>query len=419
MKNLLYSLLRKSEQYFKTDMVYIAKGGFWLTFGQVIASGSSFLLVILFANFAPKETYGTYKYILTIASIVALPSLMGINTALTQAVARGYEGTIKPALRTRISWGTLGALASLLLAGYYHFIEHDPILTASMLVVAIFTPFFDSLTVYESILTGRKDFKRLTNYFLITQTVAAIIMGVTIFVTDNILAIILAYFLPWTIGRIGGLLVTLRTQRPNDMIDPGTIPYGKHLSLMGVLGTVAGYADRLLVFHFLGAVEMAIYSIALAGPDNMGAVLKGANTLALPKLSDAKTEDIKKTVLSKSLRFSAVIAVGVGLYIIAAPFLFAILFPKYMEAVIYSQLFAISLIATSSAVPLSALQAKKAQKELYFLNTWIAILSVVILFVFMYLGGLLGLIIARIVNRFMGLFTALALVRRMPDETPS
>ena len=69
-KEKIYNLLRWSEKYTKTDMVYLAHGGFWLSFGQIISSLSSFLLAIAFANLLPKETYGNYKYILSIASIL-------------------------------------------------------------------------------------------------------------------------------------------------------------------------------------------------------------------------------------------------------------------------------------------------------------------------------------------------------------
>ncbi len=58
------NFLRWSEKYIKTDMIYLVKGGFWLTLGQIISSVSSLLLVIAFANLLPKETYGIYKYFL-------------------------------------------------------------------------------------------------------------------------------------------------------------------------------------------------------------------------------------------------------------------------------------------------------------------------------------------------------------------
>ena len=116
-----YKLLRLSEKYTKTDMVYLTKGTFWLTLGQIISSASSFILAIAFANLLPKETYGVYKYILSIVSILNISTLSGINTAITQAVARKYEGSVIPAIKMKIYWGLFGSLASLILAGYYYF----------------------------------------------------------------------------------------------------------------------------------------------------------------------------------------------------------------------------------------------------------------------------------------------------------
>ena len=64
-KEKIYKLLRKSEKWTHTDMIYLAKGGFWLTLGQIISSVSSFALAVAFANFLPKEVYGNYKYIIS------------------------------------------------------------------------------------------------------------------------------------------------------------------------------------------------------------------------------------------------------------------------------------------------------------------------------------------------------------------
>jgi len=117
----LYNLLRWSQKYTKTDMVYLAKGGSWLTLGQIVSTIASFLSAIAFANLLPRETYGQYKYILSITSILAIPTLAGINTAVIRAIARGYEGSFIPALKTKIKWGLLGGITSIGLAGYYYF----------------------------------------------------------------------------------------------------------------------------------------------------------------------------------------------------------------------------------------------------------------------------------------------------------
>src|SRR3989338_1976898 len=135
----LYRFLRWSERYTKTDMVYLASGGFWLTLGQIISSAATFGLAIAFANLLPKETYGTYKFILSIAGILSVLTLPGMMTALTQAVARGFEGSVIPALKLRVRWGMLAGLGNLVVATYYYF-NGNTKLTISFLIVAAFLP---------------------------------------------------------------------------------------------------------------------------------------------------------------------------------------------------------------------------------------------------------------------------------------
>ena len=120
-KQKLYNLLRRSEKYTKTDMVYLFKGGSWLTLGNIISSVSALLLTIAFANLITKETFGSYKYILSFVGILSIPTLFGMGTAVVRAVARGHEGSLISALKMKIRWGFWGSLIGILLSGYYYF----------------------------------------------------------------------------------------------------------------------------------------------------------------------------------------------------------------------------------------------------------------------------------------------------------
>ena len=64
MRNILYKWLRRSEQVTKTDMFYLAGGGYWLGLSQVIQLIASFVLALVFARVLPKEIYGNYQYII-------------------------------------------------------------------------------------------------------------------------------------------------------------------------------------------------------------------------------------------------------------------------------------------------------------------------------------------------------------------
>jgi len=409
-KSKIYNLLRWSQKYTKTDMVYLAEGGFWLTFGQIISTIASFLLAIAFANLLSKETYGIYKYILSLTGLLAIPTLSGINTAVIQAVARGYEGSLIPALKTKVKWGLWGGLTSIILAGYYYF-QGDTTLTLCFLIAAIFLPFMDSLVVYSSLLNGRKLFKISTKYDIITQVIAVAAMMVTLFLTNNIFLIIFVYFIPHTLLRFIFLKITLKKFRPNKKEDSKTISYGKHLSLMGVFDAIASQIDKILIFHYLGAIELAIYAFAVVPIDQIKGLFKNIHLLALPKFSQRTTEEIKKTIFKKILKLGLTIFIIVIIYIFIAPFVFKIFFPQYLKSVSYSQIYAISLIAITVMLPIAALQSKSAKKELYQLNIYSSIIQIIVLLLFIYFYGLWGAIIARVLARFISLGIAFSLFK--------
>ncbi|MFA6254127.1 MAG: oligosaccharide flippase family protein [Candidatus Paceibacterota bacterium] len=399
LKNQFYRFLRWSERYVKTDMVYLTKGGFWLSAAQFISSLSSFILSIAFANLLPAEILGNYRYILSVVGILSVTNLGGLNTSVTQAVARGYDGSLKEALQTRIKWGTLGALIALIFSLYYYLQGNWPLATA-MLIGAIFLPLMDPYGLYDSYLQGKKRFDLSSRYFSISSITSALVMIITLFLTKDLIFIMLAYFLPWTILRIGFWFWATRQFKLNDKVDPETISYGWHLSAMGVIGTIALYLDRLVVFHLFGAIELAVYSIAIAPAEQIKNSLKNLGTLALPKFSEKDPTTVQREIWQKTFKLVALIGLIVLVYILAAPFLFKLFFPKYLAAIAYSQVYALSIIATASILPYTLLQSTSNKKAMYRYNIWASIVQIVGILILGSLFGLWGVVWARVVTRF-------------------
>ncbi|MBU1246924.1 oligosaccharide flippase family protein [Patescibacteria group bacterium] len=399
----IYKLLRWSEAHTKTDMVYLAKGGFWLTLGQIISSASTFLLAIAFANLLPKETYGSYKYILSIASILAIPTLSGMNTAITQAVSRGYEGSLIPALKTKIRWGLFGALASLMLAGYYYF-NNNTTLTISFLIISVFLPFMDSFSVYGSLLVGKKQFKISTKYQIISQITAITILIITLCFTQNLFFVLLAYFIPWTFLRFIFLKITLKKFRPNSQQDPQTIPYGKHLSLIGILGAVATHIDKILLFHYLGVAELAIYAFAIAPIEQIKGLFKNLPALALPKLARRSFHEIDSILYKRLFLLFFIGSCMALMYIFFAPYFFKIFFPKYLDSIFFSQIFGISIMLTAPIALLNAIGNSKLiytpKKMLYEVTIIPQIILIASLLTLVPIFGIIGVIISKILFLF-------------------
>jgi len=392
-KQKIYSLLRKSQKYTKTDMVYLAKGGSWLTLGQIVSTIASFLSAIAFANLLPREIYGAYKYILSIASILAIPTLSGMNDSVIRAIARGYEGSFIPALKTKIKWGLLGGIASIGLAGYYYF-QGNNILTFCFLIAAIFLPFMDPLGLYGSLLQGRRLFDISTKIGITIQVVSITTMITMLFLTNNILLLIFTYFVSRTLLRLIFLKITLKKFKLNKKQDPEMIPFGKHLSLMSAMGTVAGHIDKILLWHFLGAVPLAIYSFATLPITHFQKALKISETLAFPKFASQEKETFKKTLIPKILKFSAILIIPIGLYILLAPYIYKLVFPQYLESIKYSQYYALVLLLFPKRFIGQVLTAQAKTKSIYAITTINILGKIVLLLILLPLYGIWGAIAA-------------------------
>ena len=98
-RNKIYKILRSSEKYLGTDMIYIAKGSSWLFLSQIVLGLISFLTLLIFSYFLPKEVFGTYRYVLSFVSILAIFALPGINTAINRTIARNFHGSFDIGLK--------------------------------------------------------------------------------------------------------------------------------------------------------------------------------------------------------------------------------------------------------------------------------------------------------------------------------
>ena len=410
-KNWLYQFLRKTQKYTGTDNVYLAKHGSWLFLGQIISASAGLLLAIAFANLLDPTTYGNYKYILSIAGILGIFCLPGMGTAITQAVARGLEGDFRKGFNEKIKFGILGSLASISL-GIYYWTQGNTTLPIPLLLIAIFLPLMQASQVYGSLLIGKKLFSYNVRYSCLSHVLSVLSIIITLFATKNLIWLIAVYLTSYTLLNLFFYFFVKTKFQPNTKQDPETIAYGKHLSLIGVISTMANYLDKILIFHYLGAIDLAIYAFAIAPPEQIKGVLKNIPSLALPKFAQKTSEEIKKTIFKKMAKFSLILLPIVGFYILIAPFIYKIFFPQYLNAVFYSQIFAISLIFMPFVyIGTSILQSQKAKKQLYQLNTIAPIIEILLLFLFVYFYGLLGVILAKIISRFIWAVLSLLLIK--------
>lgn len=413
MKKISIIILKKIEKYTRTDMLYLTKGGFWLGIGQIVNLGSIFALSIAFANLVSPEIYGTYKYILAFAAILSIFSLPGLSTALMRAAAKGDESTMAMALKTSIRWSLVGSTIALSASAYY-LMQANYQLATGMGIIALALPFYDTLNIYASYLTGKRNFKRLTFYQITSQTVSVATLLLTLLLTDNVLFIVLAYFMPLIITR-SIIYRLVAPKNVKDQPDKETLRYGKHLSLINVLGVVAAQTDTLLLWQLLGPQKIAIYAFALAIPEQIKGPLRTVSELAFPKFAILEGHSIQNTIKQLYWKLflyaGALLAVSI-LYYFSAPIIFETLFPQYIESVAYSQVFMFASVGLIGTIPLSLLSAQKKLKEQYTFSVVQPILQIIAFIILIPLYGIWGAIIARVVMRVFYVSFTLYLMHR-------
>lgn len=396
-KNKIVKALKWSEKYTKTDMVYLAKGGFWLNANTVITSVFAFALSIAFAKLVPKEIYGTYQFVISISSIIGAFTLTGMNTAITQAVARGFEGTFKKSVKIQIKYGLIPLILGFI--GYlYYLLNQNSFLSISIIIVAIILPLTNALNIWTAFLSGRKDFK---HFFIYNQIINLFyysgMIGV-IFIFPNALLLVLTNFV---LGLIANLIVYKSINKrypPNNQYEEKATEYGKKLSLSNILPMIILNIDNIIIFHLLGPASLAVYTFASNIPDRFISLIRPVSSLALPKFSEKSVEEIKLLLPQKIFRL-ILLSILFGLfYILIAPFIYKIIFSQYLESIFYSQIYIVAvMISTLGSMSITALFATRSSK-IYLFNIINPIFNITTIIVGAYTFGIWGVIFGRIIG---------------------
>jgi len=412
MPPLTTSMKARAERHLKTDVGYLARGGFWLGMSQALSALAGLALVVAFANLLPKETYGVYRFVLAAAGVLALTNLSGINVALARVVAQGGYQAYLPAFFERVRWGCLGGLGALAAALYYA-VSGDAMLAGAFVIAAAFLPFSDPLNVYEAYRQGLKDFRYKALADIAVRVLSAgALVGVIVF-TDNLLLLVGTYFASYTLMQALFFFHTLNdVRRRSGIKDANTALYGRHLSAMYVVSSFAAQADKLIVFQIGGGAVLAAYSLAILIPDQIRTSMKNIAVLAFPKYAADSFEGVRSGLARKNLQIAIMTVTLAGAYVLAAPLIFKILFPAYTEAVILTQLLALGLVDTLTLLPLSMLKAHEKIRELYHYHITTSVIQVALLVGGGVWYGIYGLIAGLVFSRLFAVVHIWLLTRR-------
>lgn len=396
-------LARRTVSSFQNNFRYIAKGGFWLTFAQFIGLSSSLLLSIVMANILTPETFGQYKYLVSIFAIVAAISFHGIKLPVSLEAARGNHYIFIKGFQYSIVWN-LGILFISSATAAYYYINGNMLLAIGCATIAIVAPVYYALQLAGLYMQGLAAYKTITIYSASQSIISALAVGATALLSNDPLLIFLAFILSQTIVSVPIFIHTLR-QVPEQESDPKVTKeafrFGVRLTIIGSLIKIAAELDKIIVFQLLGAAQLAIYTFALAIPRQLVATKGTLEILALPKFSGHTFRSLRHGMLPKIIA-SFIFSIGIILlYWVTAPILYKLLFPQYTDSVIYSQYLSLTILIIPVSFLRQALLMHKHEKAIYFIDISEPVIRIGLYVLLIPVFGILGAVYALITTTFL------------------
>lgn len=393
------NFLTKIQNLTRLDIRYLISGGSLLGLNQVTSALIGLGLTIAFANLVSPEVYGTYKYIIATYSLIAIATLPGVDVAVLRAVSQGYDRTFISGIRLKMKWGILGSIASLCYASYNFYIEEQT-LGIIFVLVAIAVPFMETGALYTTYLNAKKEYRLWTIAEIITQIVSTVSLLTTVYFSQSLIALIIAYLLPYVILRSFFMYLVVKRVNRETQEDSDMRTYAQSITAFQILTRLIVSIDQIILFHFLGPASVAIFSIANAIPNRVKGLFRITGILAFPKLALRSGADVFQSLPRKMFLFSLLILSGCIIYILLVPLLFIYVFPQYAESTIYSQVLIFFTLSGITYPFSSFLFAHKKIKENYIYAISSFSVKIISLFIFVPLYGIWGAVISVLAAAF-------------------
>jgi O-antigen/teichoic acid export membrane protein len=182
----------------------------------------------------------------------------------------------------------------------------------------------------------------------------------------------------------------------NDQTDTETIPYGKKLSLMSAVGTAANQLDKIVLWYLTGPLAVAVYTITTALPKEVLGALAQVGVLALPKMAGRDKASLQSSLLRKVfIFFLGSIPITLA-YVLAAPILFTIFLPQYIEYVFLSQVASMMILFAPVTLLVQYFQATMHTRALFAMQFVVPVVLIGLFFILIPPLGALGAVLATI-----------------------
>ena len=221
---------------------------------------SIFTLRLITTNLKP-ESYGSYRYVLSIVAISSIFIINGFGKTIMGYVAKGYHGTVKKMTLFSVKTGLLGVLTLVIFGAYTLTCKKESTEAFLFFTAAIVFIPYTIFQRYQSVLGGLQKFRlalilrSCSTFFLFLMTVIVLMIlkkGVLLFGASNLIFKSVFYTIFF--------FYSLRLLK-NDEIDEGYFNHAVGLSVVLVLNQLIIPGAEIYINHALGGTALAFLVI--------------------------------------------------------------------------------------------------------------------------------------------------------------
>lgn len=300
---------------------------------NIVAMAAGFLVPLTLARLAMPADYGRFSFVTAMLATLSIVTLPGLNLAITQGAARGQDGTLGVALKSRRRGGWLMVVVVLAVGAATAAFGDRPTGWA-LLLVAPFVMGAYGLDSGLAFLNGLHAFKPMALFLTAAAVVPALVVVPLVFAGAPIPVVIAGYVLALCLVNLAALRQAHRLRR-NAHVDAETVRYGRRMTWISSLGLLQFYIDRVIVGAALGFVDLALYSAAKLFQQGLKTAWSAINQVLFPRLAAATDPVSARTITWTTLGpiwlgFALLAAIAAAL----APVIVSVVFgPTYLPSI--------------------------------------------------------------------------------------
>ena len=319
---------------------FLRKHGVWVVLGKVFVSLLSLLLSVVLAKFMSTQEYGSYQYYLSVFLLLGSFSIPGATNSVIKYVALGYEWTCQRLLKLRFRYSLLASIIFIVLSLYNIYVNNS-IEAIVYFVFALIFPFYHSYDLFTYYLHAKVELKRLNTIYVV-RTVLQVFSTVIVYFLSQSVELALITFIT-SIAIINTaiyykLLPDVSRQMHEEDISYQAKKMAIGLSLVGILSTIVGQIDKVLVFNLINPESLAVYGVGMMIGITINSLFK---TILASFNAKLVAHDLKQWHYIAVLVFGSLVGILASMIV---PYLIELLYGNaYKESAYYASIVLCSL----------------------------------------------------------------------------